>query len=108
MEKGKFEWQYQLMEEYIIKYSTYLYYHWVRQSTFLKVLASYQSNVGCKLPSLPLHHTLKYIPIVYTSIANVTLNWKKNIDFYEVFVSNEKMKIYAIEHYPYLTHFLIF
>jgi len=36
------------------------------------------------------------------------LDWKDFVEFYEIFVSYEKGESYAIKHYPYLTHFLIF
>ncbi len=42
------------------------------------------------------------------STINVTLNWKDFANFYELLISCEKMKTYALEDYDLdLTHFLI-
>jgi hypothetical protein len=50
---------------------------------------------------------LRYVPTTYTSTTNVTLDWANFIEFYELFVSNEEVETYALEHYQGLTHFLI-
>jgi hypothetical protein len=50
---------------------------------------------------------LRYISPTYTSTTNVTLYWANFVEFYELFVSSEKLKTYELEHYPNLTHFLI-
>jgi hypothetical protein len=43
----------ELMQEYIDKYSNYIYYHWVQQLSLLK--GSFYSNyvIACKFPTLP-------------------------------------------------------
>jgi len=71
-----------LVQEYKIKYSNYVYYHCIQQSTFLKQPSCFNSNINHRFPSLPSHHTLGYI-------------------------SNEELKTYALEHYLDITHFLI-
>jgi ABC-type sulfate transport system substrate-binding protein len=57
----------ELMQEYIDKYSHYIYYRWVQQSSFFK--SSFHSNsvIGHKFPILPTQRTLKYNPILGTS-----------------------------------------
>jgi hypothetical protein len=63
-----------LMQEYTKKYSQYLYYHWVHQSTILQFSSHFRSSISCRFPSLPLRCTLKYIPTSCTSTTNLTLN----------------------------------
>jgi hypothetical protein len=95
-----------LVQEYIIKYSNYLYYCWIHESTFLKMLSHSNSSKGCRFPSLSSRHTLRYIPIVCTSAIDVTLDWKNFVEFYELHFFCEEVEIYAIENYMNLTHFL--
>ncbi len=96
-----------LVQEYNTKYSKYLYYCWIQQSTVLKQPSRSYSNTNHIFPSLPSCRTLRYIPTTYTSTTNVTLNWVNFAEFYELLISNEELKTYAIEHYLDLTHFLI-
>jgi hypothetical protein len=46
--------------------------------------------------------------IAYTSKIDITLDWADFAEFYELLVSNEELKTYALENYPNLTHFFIF
>jgi hypothetical protein len=71
-----------LVQEYNIKYSNYIYYRCIQQSTFLKQPSWSNSSINHRFPSFPSHQTLKYI-------------------------SSEELKTYALEHYLDITHFLI-
>jgi hypothetical protein len=53
--------------------------------------------MGCRFPSFPSYYISKNIPIAYTSIVNIILNWEKNIDFYELLIYYEEMESYTIE-----------
>jgi len=90
------------------KYSKYLYYHWVHQSTILQFSSHFRSSIGCRFPSLPTRCTLKYIFTSCTLTTNVTLDWKDFVEWYECFFSYEEVEMYALNHYPNLIHFLIF
>jgi hypothetical protein len=93
-----------LVQKYTIKYSNYLYYCWIHESTFPKVLSHSNNSKGRRFPSC---HTLEYIPIVCTSTIDVILDWKNFVKFYELHFFCEEVEIYAIENYLNLTHFLI-
>jgi hypothetical protein len=93
-----------LVQEYTIKYPNYLYYCWIHESMFLKVLSHSNNSKGRRFPS---HHILRYIPIVCTSTIDVTLEWKNFVEFYESHFLCEEVKTYAIENYLNLAHFLI-
>jgi hypothetical protein len=93
-----------LVQMYTIKYSNYLYYCWIHESTFSKVLSHSNNNKGHRFPS---RHTLGYIPIVCTSTTDVILDWKNFVKFYESHFLCEEVEIYAIENYPNLAHFSI-
>jgi hypothetical protein len=90
-----------LLQEYTNKYSKYLYYRWVHQSTILQFSSHSRSSTSRRFPSLPSRRTLKYIPTACTSITNFTLDWKDFVGWYELFA------LFAFNHYPNLTHFLI-
>jgi len=66
------------------------------------------NNTSHKFLSFPSRHTLIYIPIAYASTIDVTLYWKFFLNFYELFVPNEELEIYALKHYLNLTYFLIY
>jgi hypothetical protein len=95
------------VQKYNIKYSNHFYYHWIPQSTFLKQPSYFSSNTNCRILFFPSCHTLIYIPTTCTSITDVILDWVNFVEFYELLVSSEKLKTYALEHYRDLTHFLI-
>jgi hypothetical protein len=88
-----------LVQKYNIKYSNYLYYHWLQRSTFLKQPSHSNNNTSCRFPSFPSCHTLRYILTTCTSTIDITLNWATFVEFYELVVSNEKLETYALEHY---------
>jgi len=62
-----------LVHEYIIKYSKYVYYCWVPQSSILQMATSFRSNMGHKFPSFPPHCNLKNTPTTCTSTTNLNL-----------------------------------
>jgi len=96
-----------LVQEYNTSIQYYLYYHWIQQSTFLKV-PSYALVVAWVVDFFIFHdsHLEIHSHSMHITI-DVTLDWKNFIEFYKVFVSTKKLETYAIELYPDLTHLLI-
>ncbi len=63
-----------LVQEYTNKYSNYIYYHWVQQSSLLEGSSHSNNAIGHRFPTLLAQHTSRYIPIAYTSTTDVTLD----------------------------------
>jgi hypothetical protein len=56
-----------LVHEYTNKYSNYIYYHWVQQSSILKSSSHSNNVIGHKFPIFPTQCTVRFIPILGTS-----------------------------------------
>jgi hypothetical protein len=86
-----------LMHEYTNKYSNYIYYHWVQQSSILKSSSHSNNAIGHKFPILPTQCTLRYIPILGTSKqTNVTLVWKNFVAFCEPVILVRRWKVMSL------------
>jgi hypothetical protein len=105
--KGKSEWYTKLVQKYNIKYSNYLYYCCIQQSTFLKQPSCSSNSIDHRFPCFPSHRTLRYILTTCKFIVDVTLDWAYFVEFNELLVSSEELETYAFEHYSNLTHFFI-
>jgi len=82
------------------------HYHWVLQLSLLKDSSHSNNATSNRFPILLIQHNLTYIPTTCTYTIDVTLDWKNFATFYEVVISCEEVKSYAIGHYPNLTYFL--
>ncbi len=90
---------------YTSKYKKLFYYRWIKKIVGSKIIRKKKSIGSWEFQGIGASRNLSYIPIAYTSIEDIMLEWENFQHFYDIIFSNCVFKDHALMNYPKQTHF---
>jgi len=87
-------------------FNKFIYFRWIAKSIILVVRKRAKIVGHGKFLRAQAQHTIRYIPIAYTTTIDEDLDWINFVNIFDLINTNVLTHKYGLHKYPELTHFL--